>query len=56
MVVRRIKSEAPQSINRAMPKSGIQVTSHSRILIPKLLIPNPQSLATSHLKIPSQNE
>ena len=32
-----------------MPESGIQVTSHSRILIPKLLIPNPQSLATSHL-------
>lgn len=31
-----------------VPESGIQVTSHSRILIPKLLIPNPQSLVTSH--------
>ena len=31
-----------------MPESGVQVTSHSRLLIPKLLIPNPQSLVTSH--------
>ena len=32
---------SPQSINRAMPEVGIQVTSHQ-----SLVTPNPQSLAT----------
>ena len=32
---------SPQSINRAMPEGGIQVTSHQ-----SLVTPNPQSLAT----------
>ncbi len=34
---------SPQSINRAMPEGGIQVTSHQ-----SLLIPNPQSLIPSY--------
>ena len=33
---------SPQSINRAMPEGGIQVTSHQ-----SLVTPNPQSLATN---------
>ena len=35
---------SPQSINRAMPEGGIQVTSHQ-----SLVTPNPQSLIPSHL-------
>ena len=34
---------SPQSINRAMPEGGIQVTSHQ-----SLVTPNPQSLIPSH--------
>ena len=34
---------SPQSINRAMPEGGIQVTSHQ-----SLVTPNPQSLVPSH--------
>ncbi len=34
---------SPQSINRAMPESGIQVTSHQ-----SLVTPNPQSLIPSY--------
>ena len=33
----------PQSINRAMPEGGIQVTSHQ-----SLVTPNPQSLIPSY--------
>ena len=34
---------SPQSINRAMPEGGIQVTSHQ-----SLVTPNPQSLIPSY--------
>ena len=34
---------SPQSINRAMPEVGIQVTSHQ-----SLVTPNPQSLIPSY--------
>ena len=34
---------SPQSINRAMPEGGIQVTSHK-----SLVTPNPQSLIPSY--------
>ena len=42
--VQRVQVAAsPQSINRAMPEGGIQVTSHQ-----SLVTPNPQSLIPSH--------
>ena len=36
---------SPQSINRAMPEGGIQVTSHQSLVTPnpQSPIPNPQS-------------
>ena len=41
---------SPQSINRAMPEGGIQVTSHQSLVTPnpQSLIPSYQSLVTSH--------